>query len=136
MTEYCDDYLGGHTEDFDFWSKYLSDRENILEIACGTGRITIPLLKSGKRSTALDYSQEMLELLCHETKDYRDQLTIVNGDMRNYKLDQRFDAVIITSNFVNHLKKTLKCTAEHLVDSGLLIFDALHPELNHLLRDK
>lgn len=104
MTEYYDDYLGGHTEDFDFWPKYLSDKKNILEIACGTGRITIPLLKSGKRITALDYSQEMLELLYQKTKDYRDQLTIVNGDMRNYKLDQRFDAVIITANSVNHLE--------------------------------
>lgn len=142
MTKYYDDYLGGHTEDFDFWPACLSGREKILEIACGTGRITIPLLKLGKRITALDYSSEMLELLYRKTEAYRDQLTIVNGDMRNYKLNQRFDAVIITANSVNHLEnpwdleKTLKCAAEHLFVGGLLIFDALHPELHHLLRDK
>ncbi len=104
MTKYYDDYLGGHTEDFDFWPACLSGREKILEIACGTGRITIPLLKLGKRITALDYSSEMLELLYRKTEAYRDQLTIVNGDMRNYKLNQRFDAVIITANSVNHLE--------------------------------
>ena len=69
-------------------------------------------------------------------------MTIVDGDMRSYDLNELFDAVIITANSVNHLEnpydleKTLRCAAKHLKDDGLLIFDALHPELRHLLRDK
>lgn len=142
MVEYYDDYLGGHTKDFAFWPAQLEGKTTILEIACGTGRITVPLLMQGKCITALDYSSEMLDILRKKAKDFSDRLTIVCGDMRNFELHQIFDAVIITANSVNHLEnpfdleKTLACVSRHLNSGGLLIFDALHPELRHLLRDK
>ena len=36
---------------------------NILELACGTGRITLPLLERGFKVTAIDLSESMLNIL-------------------------------------------------------------------------
>ena len=33
----------------------------ILELMCGTGRVSIPLLESGRRMTCVDYSNGMLD---------------------------------------------------------------------------
>src|SRR5207244_10993605 len=46
----------------------LIDREipenaEILELGCGSGRITHPLIALGRRIVAVDFNQEMLELL-------------------------------------------------------------------------
>ena len=144
MVEFYDDYLGGHTDDFDFWIEVLRPYQSVLEIACGTGRITIPLLLNGKDVTAVDYSPEMLEKLEIKTRDRKlsDHLTIIQADMRNLHLNRTFDAVIITANSVNHLEKnkdlekTLKCMYCLLKENGILVFDALNPELHHLLRDR
>ena len=35
---------------------------NILELMCGTGRVSLPLIKDGVQLTCVDYSKEMLDV--------------------------------------------------------------------------
>lgn len=66
---------------------------SVLELGCGTGRITRQLLRLGFRVTAVDESAEMLahvegaETLCARIEEL--------------ELARRFDAVVLASNLIN-----------------------------------
>jgi len=56
--------------DYDGWVKYIEDIiknenvkvQNILELACGTGNLTIPLTKKNYDIAGIDISEEMLSV--------------------------------------------------------------------------
>jgi SAM-dependent methyltransferase len=66
---------------------------SVLELGCGTGRITRQLVRLGYRVTAVDESAEMLAHV-------RDAET-VQGQIEGLELGRRFDAVVLASNLVN-----------------------------------
>ncbi len=144
MADFYDDYYGRNTGDIEFWVENCKDATDILEIACGTGRITFPIIESGKTVHALDYSQEMLNILEEKAEEKgigKDKLKIYCQDMRDIKIDKKFDVILITSNSVNHLETTedfekmLECTHSLLKEKGKLIFDALKPRFKYLMRN-
>jgi SAM-dependent methyltransferase len=65
---------------------------SVLELGCGTGRITRQLVRLGYRVTAVDESREMLEHV-------RDAET-VEGRIEGLDLGRRFDAALLASNLV------------------------------------
>jgi SAM-dependent methyltransferase len=71
----------------------LPTRASVLELGCGTGRITRQLVRLGFRVTAVDESPEMLAHV-------RDAETIEAG-IEGLELGRRFDAVVLASNLVN-----------------------------------
>jgi SAM-dependent methyltransferase len=66
---------------------------SVLELGCGTGRITRQLVRLGYRVTAVDESAEMLAHV-------RDAET-VQRQIEGLELGRRFDAVLLASNLVN-----------------------------------
>lgn len=144
MADFYDDYYGRNIADIPFWVECCKDSEEILELACGTGRITFPIIKSGKKVYALDYSQAMLDILEEKAKRIKiesNKLEVFCQDMRNINIDKKFDIILITSNSVNHLEtaedfeKMLESTYKLLKDGGKLVFDALKPRFKFLLRN-
>lgn len=144
MADFYDDYYGRNVGDISFWVDKCKDKNKILEVACGTGRITFPIIESGKKVYALDYSQAMLDILKEKAleKGYtNDNVEVFCQDMRNMTFSQKFDVILITSNSVNHLETTedfermLDSTYGLLEDNGLLIFDALRPRFKYLMRN-
>lgn len=144
MADFYDDYYGRNTGDIDFWINQCKDKEKILEVACGTGRVTFPIIESGKKVYALDYSSAMLDILKEKAKEKsysKKNLEVFCQDMRDMKFNQKFDIILITSNSVNHLEKTedfekmLSCVYHLLENDGLLIFDALKPRFKYLMRN-
>lgn len=58
---YYDYQYKDFNEDIPFWIKQARKYgEPVLELACGTGRITIPIAKEGIKIVGLDISQPML----------------------------------------------------------------------------
>ena len=61
--------------DYNGWVKYIEDIiknenaqvQNILELACGTGNLTIPLTKKNYDIAGIDISEEMLSVAREET---------------------------------------------------------------------
>lgn len=144
MADFYDDYYGRNTGDIDFWVQQCQSKEKILEVACGTGRVTIPIIESGKKVYAVDYSSAMLDILKEKIlKKGLDEtnIEIYCQDMRNMNFSTKFDIILITSNSVNHLEKTsdfekmIKCAYNLLDKDGLLIFDALKPRFKYLMRN-
>ncbi|NWJ95973.1 MAG: class I SAM-dependent methyltransferase [Chloroflexi bacterium] len=115
----------------------------ILELACGAGRLFIPLLKAGLSITGLDLSVEMLELarkkLETETDELKQRLRLIQGDMRN--LDEvleteEFDLIILGFNSFSHLLlrndqlACLRSAQQHLAPNGLFVIMVSRPTVN------
>lgn len=104
-----------------------------LDLACGTGRLTLPLARSGAEVTGGDLSEAMLAKARRRAAEEGLDLSLVSLDMRDFDLGRRFDAVIVAANSLLHLTRTsellsfLKAVARHLEPDGRLIFDIFVP---------
>ena len=108
----------------------------ILECGCGTGRILLPLARAGFSLTGLDNSRAMLAIaqdkLSHEAPQVQANVTLVQGDMTQTKVDGRFALIIIPYNTLLHLAPTQVKQAfvnmrHHLQPNGRLYLDIINP---------
>lgn len=76
------------------------DGEDVLELACGSGRITLPLLALGADVTAVDLSEDLLERLRARAGD-NSRLTVVHGDILEWDTDRRFDKVVLGTTSIS-----------------------------------
>lgn len=113
----------------------------ILELACGTGRVLLPLARQGYQITGVDISPAMLELARGKlaAEHLAERVTLVEQDMRKLELEGRFNLVLIAVNSFMHIPstndqlKTLYHIRRHLTPSGLLLLDLFNPDLSRLL---
>ncbi|MEV1171262.1 daptide-type RiPP biosynthesis methyltransferase [Nonomuraea sp. NPDC049784] len=79
----------------------------VLDLAAGSGRLTLPLLALGREVTALDLSESLLALLRERLAQSRGRLaercTPVHADMRDFALDQRFGAIVLGTSSISLL---------------------------------
>lgn len=129
----------GFVEDLAFYLERAQPlRGPLLEIGCGTGRLTIPLAASGATITGLDTSDAMLiEARSKATiagPSVVAKISWVLGEASAMKLDKRFAAIFFPFNTFQHLLEVEKARAfldrthEHLEHEGLFIFDVLNPK--------
>jgi SAM-dependent methyltransferase len=104
--------------------RYRPQTTSLLELGCGTGSI-LARLESVPELTGIDQSSEMLARAQAKVPRAR----LVEGDMRSFSLDERFDVVICVFDSLNHLlffgdwESMFDAVHRHLVDGGLFIFD-------------
>lgn len=72
----------------------------ILELACGGGRLALPLLSLGRPVTGIDLSPEMIHILENRYASLpasrrRVPLMPLVADMRNFALDRTFGAIVL-----------------------------------------
>lgn len=111
----------------------------VLEIACGTGRIMIPIAESGVSIVGLDRAPAMLEVARRKIAALPDEtqqrMQIVEGDMRTFSLERRFPLAIIPYRAFLHLmtaddhRRALTRIREHLTDGGRLVFNVFDPSI-------
>ena len=69
-------------------------RGPVLELGCGTGRVSIPIAEAGVDVTGLDVSEQMLSIAREKKRslpaDVADRLGFVRGDMESFSLDRNF----------------------------------------------
>ena len=103
----------------------------VLELGCGTGRITILLAQSGIDVTGLDIAPAMLQRALQKA----DGLPIrwVEGDVRSFQLDQQFDLICATGGVFNMLltrtdqEAMLAQVRKHLTPKGIFAIDVVVP---------
>jgi SAM-dependent methyltransferase len=102
---------------------------SILDLACGTGTMTIRLAQIAPEVVGLDSSKPMLtqaQARCAELP----KVKIVHGDFRDFQLGRLFDVVVCATNSLNYvrdvaeLEAVLRNVAEHVRPGGLFLFDA------------
>ena len=98
-----------------------------LDVACGTGDLSIELLRRGFSVTGIDLSEEMLEIAKQKTASANFQLSIINFQLANAEAlpfpDDSFDAVTCAfgiRNFV-HLEKGLEEMTRVLKPGGRMV---------------
>jgi ubiquinone/menaquinone biosynthesis C-methylase UbiE len=70
---------------------------DLLDVACGTGKATIPAARAGARATGLDFSPELLEIARERGSDAMVEVEWVEGDAQELPFkDAGFDRVIST----------------------------------------
>lgn len=79
----------------------------ILDLPCGTGRVTEALLDKGFRVTGGDISEEMMSHAKKKTVNYGDQVQFAKADIENLQFpDNSFDAVT-TIRLLHHIPPSL-----------------------------
>ncbi|MDQ3928404.1 MAG: class I SAM-dependent methyltransferase, partial [Chloroflexota bacterium] len=103
----------------------------VLEIACGTGRVSIPIARLGFAVTGLDIVPGMLALA--RSKSAGLPTRWVEGDARTFDLGEQFHLVFLTGNaFQAFLTRpdqeaVLERVRAHLHDDGLFAFETRNP---------
>lgn len=110
----------------DLFAPYIPSAISVLELGCGTGRITRALLEKGFRVVAVDNSPDMLSLVPRGTQS-------VLSDIESLDLGQEFDVVLLASNLINTPEeairgKYLDTCRRHLRHSGTLVLQRHDPD--------
>jgi SAM-dependent methyltransferase len=111
----------------------------VLELACGTGRIILPLARAGFEVTGLDLCRPMLDKLQtklnKEPHEVQARVALKCADMRDYRFSMKFKLVFCAFNSFQHLMTTedqltcLRSIREYLAEDGRLVLNVFAP--NH-----
>ena len=131
----------GFEVDIPFYIKRVEEfGDPVLELASGTGRVTIELAKKGIDITGLEISEAMLGQAKKKAKELNLNIDWVLADCRDFSLDRKYALVIFPYNAIAHLhdlESIEACFAkvrEHLVDGGHFIIDMFNPSVKVLSR--
>ena len=118
----------------DFFEKIL-DREAkarpelVLDLGCGTGKMTLELSSRGYDMTGIDYSPDMLDVARDAAEEQGADVLWLCQDMREFELYGTVDLTVSCLDCINHLtrpsdvEKTFKLVHNYLIPDGLFIFD-------------
>ncbi|MDZ7844832.1 MAG: methyltransferase domain-containing protein [Anaerolineales bacterium] len=128
-----------YEEDQSWWLDITQGQEPILELGSGTGRVTIPLSRAGRKVWGVDHDLEMLKLglknLERENDQTRERVKWLAAEMTALSLeDKTFRSIIIPCNTYSTLSQSdrAKLLAEvHrcLLGGGLFAFSVPNPLL-------
>jgi SAM-dependent methyltransferase len=103
----------------------------VLELACGTGRVSIPIARLGFAVTGLDVVPGMLERARRRSRDL--PIRWVEGDARAFDLGEQLRLIFLTGNafqmFLTNADQTalLERVRAHLHDAGVFAFETRNP---------
>jgi SAM-dependent methyltransferase len=122
-----------------------AEAEPILDAACGTGRLLLPMVRDGHTVVGLDLSPAMLARAAARTHrlspSRRRRALLVKGDLRALPAAPRFGLVVAAFHSVQHLVAEADLLAffaaarAALVPGGWLAFDVLPPDPTWIHRD-
>lgn len=132
------------SDDVDYrkWSDFIEqiikkyakiDTNVILDLACGTGSMTVELSKKGYEMIGIDISPEMLAEAYKKSNEQGQNILFLNQDMCNIDLYGTIDACVCCLDSLNYitdisnLKRCLSLVNLFMNDGGLFIFDVNTP---------
>jgi SAM-dependent methyltransferase len=113
----------------------------VLELACGTGRLTLPIAQGGIEIVGLDQSASMLAYARAKAEKAGACISWIKADCRRFALERKFPLIFMAFNSMQHLHDHASLAAlfervrDHLKPGGRFIFDVFNPSLAILTRD-
>ncbi|HEU5382968.1 MAG TPA: methyltransferase domain-containing protein [Ktedonobacteraceae bacterium] len=148
VDEYDLEYQSQSEQDLPFWKELVMRYTplRVLELACGSGRIGLELLRGPGdfHLEGVDISEDMLAAyrrkLDRETETIQQRVTLHAGDMSDYELPRKgeFDLIFLPFNSIAHLYEieqqlgAFKNTYEHLAPGGRFVVDVSLPDIDYL----
>lgn len=116
----------------------------VLELGCGTGRVSLAMAARGPEVVGVDAMAPMLaraeERASKATREIRARVKFIRGDMREVRLRRRFPLVVAPFNVFMHLyersdvERALATVRLHLQGGGRFLFDVRVPQVVELAR--
>ncbi|MGE6751981.1 class I SAM-dependent DNA methyltransferase [Rossellomorea sp. NPDC071047] len=133
---YVYDYLMQDVQ-YDGWLEFVNKQakaysiqgESVLDIACGTGELSLRLVRDGYDVTGVDLSQDMLMVAQEKALEMNVRLNLFQQDMSKLDSLGEYDLITIFCDSLNYLedekdvKNTFKSIYAHLNHDGLFLFD-------------
>ena len=114
--------------DLAFWRKLAREAGGpILEAACGTGRVTLPIAEDGGDVDGFDLYPAMLERLKLRASERGLTIHTQTADLRDFRMPRRYALIAIPFNaFLHNLTQadqlaSLERCREHLLEGGQLV---------------
>ncbi len=112
-------------------AEYEGKPELVLDLGCGTGRMTLELARRGYDMTGVDCSAEMLDIArgAAEAEGLSERMLWLCQDMSEFELYGTVDVAVSCLDCINHitdrarLKKCFSLVHNYLIPDGLFIFD-------------
>lgn len=126
------------TSDFDlpFYRKETAQyNEAILELMCGTGRVSLPLLATGKRMVCVDYSHRMLIEFARKIRRKNYPVQLVQMDVTQLAFSRQFQCILLPFHSLSEIVSTalqvqaLRAIAAHLALGGTAIIPLQNPTI-------
>lgn len=115
----------------------------VLEIGCGTGRVSVPLAEDGHDVVGVDRSPAMLRLAearrASLPRDVASRLSFVEGDMTSLELGRQFGLIVAPSRVFQFAltsdaqRAALEAFQAHLRPEGRLVLDLFDPALEYVI---
>ena len=123
---------------YEVWSRYIVEklRANgidsgyVVDLGCGTGKLTTLLADAGYDMIGIDNSFDMLDMAL-ERED--DRILYLMQDMREFEPGEKVSAVVSACDSINYilepedLQAVFFCVSESLKEGGIFIFDINTP---------
>ncbi|GAB6106241.1 class I SAM-dependent DNA methyltransferase [Fusibacter bizertensis] len=109
--------------------KYKSNAKTVLELACGTGTISIGLSQKGYLCEALDLSEDMLTIAQSKAYEQGAKIKFYNQNMDSFNTKKKYDMICCMCDGMNYqkdmetLSKVMKQIAMHINKEGIIVFD-------------
>ena len=111
----------------------------VLDVACGTGRLAIPLARQGSEVVGLVCSHEMLDLVRakveSEPQEVRRRLSFVQDAVEDFELERQFPTVLMPDSAVFDLhgrfslSQCFRRLYRHTEPGGVAVVDAVAPDV-------
>ncbi|MEN0641903.1 class I SAM-dependent methyltransferase [Alkalicoccobacillus gibsonii] len=114
---------------------------SIIDLACGTGRLTIPMSKQGLHVIGVDLHEGMLNRARKKATVDNLQIQFEQQDCTELKLNMKSPLIFMTGNSFQHFltnesqDKLLQSVSRHLEPGGEFVFDTRNPVLAELSID-
>lgn len=112
----------------------------IVDLACGTGRMTIPLASKGFKLIGVDLHAGMLEQAKKKAQELDLQIEWVEQDCTQLDLKCKSPLIYMVGNSIQHFhtndsqNKLLTSIYKHLEEDGVFIFGSRFPNAEELLQ--
>lgn len=136
LAEYYDWEHRSFQDDLQMYAAFATAASgDILDAACGTGRVLAPLASTGHRVTGVDSSAAMLDLAREKVRSAKvaRRVSLVQADLRTFDLGREFAMAFIALGSFHHMLTTgdqrsaLAAIAGHLRPKGLFVLDLINP---------
>jgi ubiquinone/menaquinone biosynthesis C-methylase UbiE len=108
---------------------------------CGTGRVSIPLLDSGRHMTCIDYSKGMLRAFRQKIKNKNYPVDVIQMDVTNLDLNKKYGLILLPFHSITEIISTdlqfkaLQSISLHLDKGGIFILTLQNPKTRLKLAD-
>ncbi|MHA2101232.1 MAG: class I SAM-dependent DNA methyltransferase [Candidatus Kariarchaeaceae archaeon] len=129
--KFWDDFSPSYSQILKLLESSTLKNKSVLDLFCGTGRLTHKLLEAGYQVIGIDNSEHMLSIARNRNMEFimANKASFILSEATFFTIDSKVSAVLATYDSVNHLpdiiafQQCMNSIWTTLDQGGLLIFD-------------